>query len=452
MAATLLCFGALGLGPNSLPARAAFSSALTPPHPAGGAPAVNSPAPSARGQLQGSSGEPQTVNGPLGLGTSSNSLRSTADGTVIPPTGAEEWDVIPSPNGTGLSTLASITCPSANDCWAVGTVIEQWNGEYWALTGYPVSPLSSVTCVSSTDCWAVGAEPGQAQSVSEQFNGTTWSVDGSSPNGGGLSSVTCISATDCWAAGTTSIEQFNGTAWSIAAYNLGPLSSVTCVDSTDCWAVGYQQEGNGAPYLQRALFYQYDGTSWSVVTPSALVEGDLASVSCASATDCWAVGTSYSAPYEETLFVHYDGTSWTQYTATSADGNGVGLAGVTCLSATDCWSVGSIGSTALDQWNGSAWSLYSNPDTGALVDLTGVTCVNAAVCWAVGIDAGTIIAELQQPAGPWTVASSPSSDVLYADTCTSPDECWAVGTGASGPETAIEENIGGGWGTVSSPS
>ena len=73
----------------------------------------------------------------------------------------------------------------------------------------------------------------------------------------------------------------------------GGLFAVTCVTSSDCWAVGavLGPAGNGSP--TGTLTEHWDGAAWSMVpspTPSGAAGGILQSVSCASSSDCWAVG------------------------------------------------------------------------------------------------------------------------------------------------------------------
>jgi hypothetical protein len=61
--------------------------------------------------------------------------------------------------------LASVSCPTASDCWADGIttdtgakVLATSNaGQSWHPESVPVSPpLYGITCPTVTDCWAVG--------------------------------------------------------------------------------------------------------------------------------------------------------------------------------------------------------------------------------------------------------------------------------------------------------
>src|SRR5207244_865516 len=73
------------------------------------------------------------------------------------------------------------------------------------------------------------------------------------------------------------------------------LLGVTCVSASDCWAVGSNVAGSGAP---RTLIEHWDGTVWAVVSsPNASLPNNvLSSVTCVSASDCWAVGYYITAP------------------------------------------------------------------------------------------------------------------------------------------------------------
>jgi Dockerin type I domain len=69
---------------------------------------------------------------------------------------------------------------------------------------------------------------------------------------------------------------------------------VACASTADCWAVGY--DVNDSSVLQ-TLIEQWDGTSWTIVTSpnkiqsnGAALNNQLTSVTCASASQCWAVG------------------------------------------------------------------------------------------------------------------------------------------------------------------
>ena len=315
----------------------------------------------------------------VGYYFNSSSVRQTLiehwDGT--------SWVIIPSPNSnTLLSTqdnfLYGVTCVAASDCWAVGyyvadsvtgtttqTLIERWNGTSWTIVTSPNSSaphnyLYGVTCASASDCWSVGYyyTGSDAQTLIERWDGTSWAIV-ASPNTSAtqdnvLSAVTCLSASDCWAVGyyassanQTLIERWNGTSWTIVTSpNASPtennyLDDVTCVSASDCWAVGRSSAGAGA---FKTLVERWNGTSWSIVpspNASSVQYSFLTGVTCASASDCWAVGNYYTGAVYQTLIAQWDGTSWAIVTSPNNSAARTSyLYGVICASASDCWAVG----------------------------------------------------------------------------------------------------------------
>src|SRR6267143_1650394 len=256
---------------------------------------------------------------------------------------------------TGKTTLAATSLPLAP---AAGS---------WTVVSSPnTSPtannfLQSVTCVSASDCWAAGtyfAVGGVSQTLVERWDGTSWAIVGS-PNASATQSnflygVTCVSASECWAVGyykgsvnQTLIERWDGISWTIvnspstSATEHNVLYGVTCVSASDCWAVGFYK--NSLTSNNQTLIERWDGTSWAVVTsPNASTQVDvLFSVSCRSASDCWAAGYQSTNSVSQTLIEQWDGKGWTIASSadTSAMKNPV-LHAVTCVPGSDCWAVG----------------------------------------------------------------------------------------------------------------
>ena len=129
--------------------------------------------------------------------------------------------------GVDLNQLLGVSCPSANNCFAVGafytfgvhqplsqSLIEHWSGTSWTrvTSAEPAQAratvLDSVSCSSPTSCVAVGhSAPGSGgwSTVVKTFAGTTWSLIASpnaeSASNSYLDSVSCSSATTCFAVG-----------------------------------------------------------------------------------------------------------------------------------------------------------------------------------------------------------------------------------------------------------
>jgi len=269
---------------------------------------------------------------------------------------------------TSATYFYGSACVSADDCWAVGTatttsapvpkpIILHFTGQAWTPMASPAvsdGGFFSVSCPSSTECWAAGDQTtGSTQNpLLEIYSDGVWTIASapSQPGNAGLEGIACPASDDCWAVGIPGdsgpalIEHYDGTSWTTAASPSisslqnssdaqGELKSVTCLAPSDCWAVG-DVTSHGATVSQ-FLAEHWDGSAWAVVpAPMPAGQGQLASldsVSCASATDCWAVGGQ--------VIEQYTGSSWALINAPWFN-KGSALA-VTCLSSGDCWAVGS---------------------------------------------------------------------------------------------------------------
>ncbi len=243
-----------------------------------------------------------------------------------------------------------------------------------------------------------------------------WSVV-SSPNANVpqmFNDIACTSANDCWAVGSrydswhfqdvTLVEHWNGTSWSIVnSPNQGDadvpvetsvLSAVTCASASDCWAVGYYY----GHVNEQPLIEHWDGTSWSIATSPGTGAGALLkSVTCVSASNCWAVGYydsthSVAAGPNQTLTEQWDGTAWVIVpSANAGTAQNNQLTGVTCSSASDCWAVGyydsgSVNQTLIERWNGTLWAVVASPDTASTQNnqFNAITCLTSSDCWTAG--------------------------------------------------------------------
>lgn len=108
------------------------------------------------------------------------------------------------PEGAVESTLLDVSCThTPNRCTAVGgwknsakeqfTLAYRFNGSStWTLqstpnpTGSTASVFQDVSCATETSCTAAGSGSGSTQTLAEKWNGTSWSVQGTSNPGGFL--------------------------------------------------------------------------------------------------------------------------------------------------------------------------------------------------------------------------------------------------------------------------
>lgn len=369
------------------------------------------------------------------------------------PSGASSTAGLRVPFPGDASDLFGVACLTSSNCWFAGRYLDtggayfgqilHWNAGAWSLVIPPqpggtgngdFNELASVSCTSASDCWAVGndsAVGGPSRSQAQHWNGTRWSL-ATIPQpgpGAGLAGVRCTSGRNCWAVGSylkasgarvNEALHWNGIKWSLVStpqpggttstVNHNELDGVGCTSATNCWAVGWDATAtNGtAPELNQAL--HWNGAKWSLATtpdPGGTAAGDnnfLNGVSCASSSSCWAVGqygtTSSRTSLTQALF--WNGTKWSQATTPDPDGTGPGaantLAGVTCTTPANCWAVGDYGSinaatgVIVDlalHWDGAAWTQVTTPNPGGLNNndaniLDTIRCTSVTSCWAAG--------------------------------------------------------------------
>src|SRR5688572_22570907 len=219
--------------------------------------------------------------------TETNSPAEQSDG------GTGCWREVSLPNPTGEDYLRALAVVSANNVWAVGTVLD-----------------------------ATGA----GRTLTMRWNGTQWSTIPSPNVGAGsnvLTGVAAVSANDIWAVGhyndgraeQTLILRWNGTAWSrVFSPDFGTddnyLHGVTAIASNDVWAVGrYFDAGNSA---YRTLTMRWNGTDWLLQNSSNVGLGDnyLHAVDASAGNSVWAVGHYVNGAVTRTLIMRWNGTVW----------------------------------------------------------------------------------------------------------------------------------------------
>jgi len=232
------------------------------------------------------------------------------------------------------------------------------------------------------------------------------------------------------------VERWNGKTWSIVkAPDVGMLTSVSCTSATFCFAVG------------GSLPERWNGTAWSTVklpkVAGATAGSGLGSVSCTSATYCVGVGTfSVDGLSYNTFVERWNGKTWSIVPSPLAGGSDRVLDGVSCPTATTCLAVGldevepAEFNTLAEHWNGNTWSEVAVPlpagSSGGV--LNGVSCPSATNCLAVGWagrgefpgDAAFALAE-QWNGSTWSVVKVPDVGRLSSVSCTSAMFCFAVG-------------------------
>ena len=236
------------------------------------------------------------------------------------------WSAVPPPAGNS-GELTSVSCATASVCTAVGSeangrggtknFAEEWNGTKWSVMPAPPDKggavgdlLNGVSCPSANDCTAVG-DYGflPMYPLIESWNGTKWSIVPSPKKANAsVTEVSCATARSCNATGDyldraangrPYAETWNGKSWAAAPISgpkYGQFNDVTCVSADNCTGAGY--DGPGRSGTIQSLIWSWNGKIWSAVsTPSPSKEqpNQLFGMACASARACTAVG--FVAPY-----------------------------------------------------------------------------------------------------------------------------------------------------------
>jgi hypothetical protein len=310
-----------------------------------------------------------------------------ADGAQVP--FSERWNgtawthvPMPFPDGERQIDLPSMSCMSSNWCMAVGSswvpwlglnaLVEHWDGASWSIVSAPVptnnvgSALTGVSCSATNACMAVGWYQTDWAPVplAERWDGAAWSLV-STPNPSNLAGIV--------------------------------ISDVSCTAVNLCMAVGLKSAvGGDTPTLAA----RWDGATWTILpTPApagAAAGSELDRVVCSSPTSCMAIGQFWSAPAPHpglSFAERWDGATWTlQPTLNPPGTDEAPLNGLSCASPSDCTAVGFYVDRTLafrtfaEHWNGGAWTIQSTstPPGALFTTLLGVSCLSGAGCTAAG--------------------------------------------------------------------
>ncbi len=347
--------------------------------------------------------------------------------------------------------LNSVSCASTGNCSAVGSygdtsgntqgVLLTETSGHWAAgvkatlpspAANPQVNINSVSCTSPGNCTAVGDysdSSGNQQGLLLTQTSDSWTAAaatlpaGAATNPGViLGSVSCVSTGNCTAVGEYSdgsgsqglLLTESSRTWTAAKAKLpngagtaAVLNSVSCASAGDCSAVGYYQDNSG--HYQGLLLTETSGAPGTGVTaplpagaatttdPSASV----ASVSCATAGNCTAVG-QYNDTSGNAQGVALTETSghWTAGVKAilpvgAAANPAVRMSSVSCPSVSDCAAIGTYadgsGTQALlltqtaGAWaSGVKAALPADAAADPEVSMTNVSCTSVSNCTADG--------------------------------------------------------------------
>jgi len=271
-----------------------------------------------------------------------------------------QWTAFPiaTANGEVIDSLTGVADISPAEAWAVGQVnvglahpgqvIEHWDGVQWSVFQGPAfAPqseplLNAITAVSANDIWAVGSLLNHDLQVLnflfEHWDGTSWTATAIESGDAFLLGASADASDDAWAVGfagpenatsRTLVLHWDGASWKkvpspSAGSGANQLNGVAALAPNDVWAVGFSTATPKPPPGQdrvptATLIEHYDGTSWSVVPspnigPNSQYQSNgLLGITAVSPTDIWAFGSFDAANglgSEGTLLVHWDGNTW----------------------------------------------------------------------------------------------------------------------------------------------
>jgi hypothetical protein len=333
---------------------------------------------------------------------------------------AAGWTAEPVPTQTAPEPVSAtaVACPAANDCLAVGSVLDLlddptaslvvWNGSSWTA-GPPLLPpgvhgqLNAIACPSASTCTAVGFysnSSGTQLPLAASWNGSAWSVETvplpAGTTTGQFTGVSCTSASFCQAVGAAGsagmAERWNGSNWTVepVAASPGAFAAVSCSSPTACSAVG------GSPSGVSPFAEHWDGSAWTaepLAQPSSANISALTSVSCPSDNSCFAAGTANDSSGDTLpLIEHWDGSSWqVSFNLPAGTRDAERLNAISCSSPSSCTAIGGFeisGEATVVQWNGTSWVLtrWPNPSIPILASrmIAGVSCSGPTACLAVG--------------------------------------------------------------------
>lgn len=299
------------------------------------------------------------------------------------------------------SAYRAVECLGAGFCMAVGAGYGTgmgsqmqamvWRDGSWrrlALPRVASSELSSVSCWSTRGCLAVGFRGDRPLVV--RWDGTAWRGEKGAPSrpaGAVVRSASCWSAYRCmvvgWSDDGVYSEHWDGRRWARVthvAQRGAYLHDVSCASASDCVAVGSTRD------VLDPIALHWDGRSWRARRPPAPGgHGAPAAVSCWAPTGCMAIGDVSDegrAPYA----FRWNGRAWVR--AAMPQPLRSRFDDVSCSSATACTTVGAHVLTEnkdalAERWDGRAWTRQETADTVSS-GMFGVSCWSATGCVGVG--------------------------------------------------------------------
>ena len=234
------------------------------------------------------------------VGADGTTRRSGRSLIFLPHANAYRWNgtglrrlPVPAPAHARTSDLASVSCPTATSCLAVGNYIPKagrrslpysalWTGSSWrikaarSIAGKGSTIFQAVSCAAAGTCVAVGDANAATKAFAERYSAGTWSAQRTvAGRGSVLLSVSCPEPAYCVAVGThharSLAETWNGSRWVIktvpattAPLTTDVLQHVSCVTASICAAVGFRHDPKSR-FAYHTLALYWNGSAWRLV-------------------------------------------------------------------------------------------------------------------------------------------------------------------------------------------
>lgn len=382
----------------------------------------------------------------------------STDCTLVGPGGLSEGHatVLTETSGT-WGTPAAVTLPAnatsaahggfsfleALSCWSVGNCVAVGGYAVTLGTGLDASPEPEPMAVDEIGgTWQTAQEITLPSSANLQF--------------GALDEVSCDATGDCTGIGfnegidqstlatTASLivttQAMGDTTWTASATLPAPSGSnfldlptaLSCSGATTCTAIAYGV--NASDIVYRSEFLSESSGTWSSVGTVGSVGGVIAgldAMSCPSAGDCLAVGSTTTGVRQPVVDSESDGT-WGAPRAlplpllapVSDEGD---LNGVSCLTTTECVAVGDAESAKgggnvvglIEATTGAGWSatydeapIKTGSSLATVVQLGGVQCFSLTDCLTLGVAGLGSYSDTTHVNGFWSTISATESLTL----------------------------------------
>jgi hypothetical protein len=275
-----------------------------------------------------------------------------ADGNLAEAWNGSSWRIVTSgrPAHTTFSSLNDVACPTASFCLVIGdagtsaskyhNVAYTWmHSSTWRQTPVPDpagarnSELSALACSDAAHCMAAGdytSAAGHYLPFAARWTSGHWKILAIASIPGQLQiipqGVSCPTASECVVAGNTVdntkahyfhafAELWKNGRWHLSTLRTAPsvFNGTSCPSASRCFASGYTYPA--VPGYAHQLIETWNGSSWATQHPAqtAGLGGDLAHVSCATASSCETAGYAFTpsaSSSDEAITEVWDGHRW----------------------------------------------------------------------------------------------------------------------------------------------